>query len=544
MDLEFTPDTTKNSFKFSLADQNITVPTKINEKLDTQVLQSSQTQGSTMSTVNNFAGSTAEASSLLLSFLSLDASGSLMKLSQMNKVFCRFRFLEMNYGPYLMAYFQFSAEKFDPPSKEKKDVLAKNSSSYRHNMLSMKVQLDIFSFDLLRVILYSTSWIIKLIAYRMLKTAKSSGQIGKINCYVVWISQKFHMVILNSIAMDLIPYSLRTIFHSKGLPAWIQLLSIALLSLLIYDFLEIELIGSRAIIREIEEPNAQENGDKPNREPKARSKANQVAPVVQDSVLDLNPKNLTSDKIEEERDSNQIDYPATIKRLDQNLTVMHFSTNDLQQKKSYSGNRIILMSNFSFLLKLSVMQVILVGFNKSPVPAFFLLLSLELAYLGINVVYFFKHQHLKSIILLIPKIAQPLALILAEVVMLVNLLGFEDKNSTLTEPTQRFLIKVILYSNILEYVFLVLNIILIIKIALSDRQRMKSDSEYKKMMESKSKVIIYKSNRFVEEWMVRWVEKSRLEVEEQRRKYVESNARRAERRAKEKAAKNGGQVSF
>lgn len=48
----------------------------------------------------------------------MDASGSLMKLSQMNKVFCRFRFIEMNYGPYLLAYFQFSAEKFDPPSKK------------------------------------------------------------------------------------------------------------------------------------------------------------------------------------------------------------------------------------------------------------------------------------------------------------------------------------------------------------------------------------------------------------------------------------------
>lgn len=80
--------------------------------------------------------------------------------------------------------------------------------------------------------------------------------------------------------------------------------------------MEIELIGSRAIIKEIEEPNTQENGDKTNREPKARSKPNQVAPVMQDSVLDLNPQHLTSDKIEEEVDSNQIDYPATIKRLD------------------------------------------------------------------------------------------------------------------------------------------------------------------------------------------------------------------------------------
>lgn len=167
------------------------------------------------------------------------------------------------------------------------------------------------------------------------------------------------------------------------------------------------------------------------------------------------------------------------------------------------------MSNFSFLLKLSTMQLILVGFNKSPVVAFLFLIPLELVYLGINTVYFCKHKHLKSIILLIPKIAQPLALILAETIMLFGLLGFKDKTSSLSESTQRFLINLILYSNILEYIFLVLNIFLIIKIACSDRQRAKTDPEFKKMVEAKNQVIVYRSSRYVEEWMDQWVKKSR-----------------------------------
>ena len=144
------------------------------------------------------------------------------------------------------------------------------------------------------------------------------------------------------------------------------------------------------------------------------------------------------------------------------------------------------MSNFSFLLKLSVMQLILVGFSKIPAVAFFFLIPLELAYLGVNLIYFCKHRHLKSLILLIPKVAQPIALILAETIMLGGLLGFEDKNSSLSEGTQNFLIKLILYSNLLEYIFLALNIFLIIKLALSDRQRMKTDPEFKKMIESKN----------------------------------------------------------
>lgn len=111
----------------------------------------------------------------------------------------------------------------------------------------------------------------------------------------------------------------------------------------------------------------------------------------------------------------------------------------------------------------------MVGLNKSPVAAFCLLIPLELIYLGINTSYFLKHRHLKSIILLIPKISQPLALILVETTILLGMLGFKDKTSTLSEPTQRFLIKVILYSNLLEYVFLAMNIFLIIKIAFQER---------------------------------------------------------------------------
>lgn len=55
--------------------------------------------------------------------MSIDASGSLLKLSQMNKVFCRFRFLELNFGPYLTSYMESSANKFDPPSTESKDLI-------------------------------------------------------------------------------------------------------------------------------------------------------------------------------------------------------------------------------------------------------------------------------------------------------------------------------------------------------------------------------------------------------------------------------------
>jgi hypothetical protein len=63
------------------------------------------------------------------------------------------------------------------------------------------------------------------------------------------------MILMNSIAMDLIPYSIRTLFQSKDLPFWKHIWSVFLLVVLVYDMMEIELLGSRAIIQEAKETN-------------------------------------------------------------------------------------------------------------------------------------------------------------------------------------------------------------------------------------------------------------------------------------------------
>lgn len=225
-------------------------------------------------------------------------------------------------------------------------------------------------------------------------------------------------------------------------------------------------------------------------------------PSAQDSGIDLNPGGRAESDSKPTKQADEspriIHEPATIKRLNKNMTVVNFSTNDLIQKESYSGNRLILISNFSFLLKISVMQLVIIGLTASPMPALIIMLVLELVYLGFNVIYFCKHRHLKSIILLIPRIAQPLALITAESLLLYNLLQFKSKAWALSESLQKFLIRLIFISNILEYIFLVLNIILIIKTSISDKKLMQSNPDYKRIMESKNDVIIYREPRFVD----------------------------------------------
>lgn len=52
--------------------------------------------------------------------------------------------MDLKFGLYLNAYFDLSAEKFDPPSKKPQEEIVKTNKKYYGNLVSKKVCLDIF----------------------------------------------------------------------------------------------------------------------------------------------------------------------------------------------------------------------------------------------------------------------------------------------------------------------------------------------------------------------------------------------------------------
>lgn len=62
------------------------------------------------------------------------------------------------------------------------------------------------------------------------------------------------------------------------------------------------------------------------------------------------------------------------------MAIASFCTSELQEKQQYSKTQTVLMSNFSFLLKMSLMQVIFVGMAMLPIVGLGTLLSLEILY--------------------------------------------------------------------------------------------------------------------------------------------------------------------
>lgn len=110
-----------------------------------------------MSKANTYTGAALETTSFAIAFLNLDASGQLLKVSQMMKIYCRFRFLDINFGPYLGAYFEYSAVKLDPPSSKSPQELLAQNKKYYGNLVSAKVALDPYETNFLRMMIYWTS---------------------------------------------------------------------------------------------------------------------------------------------------------------------------------------------------------------------------------------------------------------------------------------------------------------------------------------------------------------------------------------------------
>lgn len=129
----------------------------------------------------------------------------------------------------------------------------------------------------------------------------------------------------------------------------------------------------------------------------------------------------------------ELDERATILNLRQNLAITEFCTESAKEDKAFWGHRAVLMFNFSFLLKASFTQIVFVGLANYPQAALIILLSTETGFIAFIILVEVRLKHLKSILLLIPRVVQSLLIITLEAFFLVYFLRLDDKKQELPE---------------------------------------------------------------------------------------------------------------
>ena len=165
------------------------------------------------------------------------------------------------------------------------------------------------------------------------------------------------------------------------------------------------------------------------------------------------------------------------------MTIVNFCTNDIKQKNQYSEMPILLMSNFSFLLKASMMQVIVVGLCQFPSPALGLMIALESLYVGVDLIQYLKHQHLKSFAIFLLRITSSLLILTVEFCLLIPYIKLESWSYQLSPASQNVVIKAILISGYTEYGLFGINILVVLSMMFQEKKRKSADQNYKKFSE-------------------------------------------------------------
>lgn len=180
-----------------------------------------------------------------------------------------------------------------------------------------------------------------------------------------------------------------------------------------------------------------------------------------------------------------------IAKLWQNETIQKFCTNDLKEDKRFSQNTVLLMSNFSFLIKLTLIHLVFVCLPFTPRFGLIVMLVVEVAYLIENLRQYIRKRHLKSLVFLLPRVVQSIVLIFLQSIILRAYNSLEDKKMPLAQETQNLLVSFILYTTYAEYLILAINVGYIIYSLYSESSRKKTDPEYKKFAENRDQFLRY-----------------------------------------------------
>ena len=169
-------------------------------------------------------------------------------------------------------------------------------------------------------------------------------------------------------------------------------------------------------------------------------------------------------------------HAKMINKLLENLTIQRFCTNDLKKDISFSKKTMILVSNYTFLLRLLCIHLLLVGFVQMPGIQLFLLISVESYYLAVSVTKYLRKKHLRSLRFLIPKVGQSAFLLTFELVLFFHLMfKTEDRRRPVKLSVQRLLMNILLFATLFEYLVLIVNMVWLVVELIKNRNQKQED---------------------------------------------------------------------
>ena len=211
-------------------------------------------------------------------------------------------------------------------------------------------------------------------------------------------------------------------------------------------------------------------------------------PEVDIHVAKPQPHAPSSEKVDKLR---EIDVDEMIQKLSGNDSLKKFILADRELLKVQFDFLFVIASNYSFLIKIVVLHLLLSALPIWPLVSVTLMFLVEAAYLALNTVVYLKHRHFKSLIYFIQKIGHSLFCL---IFMLVTMINFGKVfNREEFDPKVQFLLCQVIFIGVFaEYVFLFMVMGLSLRVFLMTRKKLKTDPDFKVQHERENNLIVYK----------------------------------------------------
>ena len=130
----------------------------------------------------------------------------------------RFRFIKVNYGKFLGNFLENTGNNFEPKAKMEKNSILENQTGSRGRLSDYNKSITTFELFHYKIVLYTLSFIIRILTKILVKKMKTKRTINKTLFYFVYFHNRLHFVLFNLYLSGCIFLNTRSILHMKYFP--------------------------------------------------------------------------------------------------------------------------------------------------------------------------------------------------------------------------------------------------------------------------------------------------------------------------------------
>lgn len=383
-------------------------------------------------------------------------------------------------------------------------------------------------FKELKYYVYLLSWAIKFYFYLKIRQMKSTKVINTFIVGKLELQRKIHFLVYNINVVDISFVGTRALLHSKYsrdfafyifFTLFLYCLAILDTVLVFYDSANLVYATHKAMVqqkkkKELEGPTSPIDKTKKTNSPETMKALNVASSSTQGSEMSDNSKQL---KFNEKKQSFRhlvkgdlglrdwfweedmvkmdamtpavakrigyvrvADFDTCIRHIELNEAVFAHATSELKPNEKVFSYKSVLLANFAFILRVVSYHMIMVAFSNTAFMQVILLITVEVSYSVLILKNFILLRYLLSLHMFLSKIVQSLILLTFHVITFMILM--RNGPNSIKSPSkgrQKALVYTIIVAIIMEYIFLICNVVWIIKQAINDRKKKKTEKNKK-----------------------------------------------------------------